>query len=110
MNKIFLTLLAGMLFLTSASAIAQKKTLHDNSYHKISGTTQEITDELTNMLGLSKQQQAAVYQLFEKRKNNAKSGSGNAISKGESLDKEMEKLLRPKQYKIYYRETRQGRT
>ena len=62
------------------------------------------------MLGLSKQQAAAVFQLFEKRKNDAKSKSGNtkSISKKTTLDDEMKKILRPKQYKIYYNETRQG--
>ncbi|MBW1297890.1 hypothetical protein [Aquimarina litoralis] len=111
MNKNFLTLLIGMLLLTSVSAIAQKKVL-PKSHHDFSGTTQEITDEFTKTLGLSKQQAAAVYQLFEKRKNDARSKSGNSrsISKKTTLDDEMRKILRPKQFKIYYSETRQGNT
>lgn len=108
MNKNFFTLLIGMLLLTSVSMVAQKKQL-PKSYHKISGTTQEITDELTNMLGLSKQQQAAVYQIFDKRKNNAKSESSKAISKQVTLNEQMQSVLRPEQYKIYYRETTEGR-
>ncbi|MDH7447789.1 hypothetical protein [Aquimarina sp. 2201CG14-23] len=109
MNKNIITLCIGMLLLTSVSAVAQKKTLA-KSHHQISGTTQEITDELTSMLGLSKQQQSAIYQVFEKRKNNAKSENSKAISKKGTLDDQMKKILRPEQYKIYYKETRQGRT
>ncbi len=109
MNKNFFTLLIGMLLLTSVSMVAQKKQL-SLGYHKISGTTQEITDEYTKALGLSKQQAAAVYSLFEKRKSTAKSGKAKSISNQTTLDDEMKKILRDTQYKIYYKETRQGRT
>ncbi|KAA1242125.1 hypothetical protein [Aquimarina sp. RZ0] len=109
MNTKFLTLLVGMLLLTSVSAIAQKEKLAKNSNHDFSGTPKEIVEQYTITLDLSQQQQNVLFQLFEKRKNKS-SSNAKSISKKTTFYDEMKKILSPKQYEIFYKEITEGRS
>ncbi len=108
MNKILLILFIGLLFMTSGKIVAQSETATVEQTSISSDAPEKYTEEITKMLGLSTDQEKEILTMFKERERLIKSGEQPSISKGNTLEDELRKILTKEQYQKYYEITTEG--
>ncbi|MDY8136428.1 hypothetical protein [Aquimarina sp. 2201CG5-10] len=106
MNKYLFIMCFGLLILSSGNIVAQQNNTSTQREMPDAQSPEDLVEIYNKKLGLSEQQKTALHKLFTERKNNPDKSA--SISKGNTFDDKLKKILTKEQFEKFYKKTRKG--